>query len=669
MKRKYLLMIALVVVIVFGAGCSKEESSVMEDSNELKITTSIVKSLTKSIVSSFSDDIIGIYVDDAADVYNPSTSSKATVSVGSNSATPSPAIYINADAKVYAWYPATADELTSPTSTSTKNIEVLNADDFSATSQTDYLWATPTNVTKDNRTAALTFQHALSKIIFKVNKDENFPGTGDLTEISLMAPDGNFFKGTDGEMTIADGSISGLKHTYNLTYTGTKTLSTTATDFVAIVSPTTLASNINDPSTIVLRLTIDNNTYSALLPVSPANIWAAGNVYTYNITVNNEELKIGTVLITDWVTSTTTIDATIKVAVVPEVTETANCYMIVPGNRLKIPVNVRGNGVNGEVVSTGISSTISNPLSVGILWQTSPGLITLSDMSSDEKVTITANSEVGNAVIAVYDGANQTGNILWSWHIWVTDYDPNLDTPLNGTTYPLDNSASESYVFMDRNLGATTVTPNTVFTLGLLYQWGRKDPFPGSASTSANTEPIIYNASGNGSTSMIIKKAVFVTSNLDNTILNPLTFYLGRSTNSYDWYSGTASTHNDSLWGGADISAPGDKTMFDPSPAGWRVPAWKSSASPWTAFMTSTFAWDDSDYGRTYTDGSFYPAVGHRYSNSGFLDHVGIYAYYWSGSPKGSYEYALNFYNSYVNPSAYSGLRAQGFSVRCVKDR
>jgi len=46
---------------------------------------------------------------------------------------------------------------------------------------------------------------------------------------------------------------------------------------------------------------------------------------------------------------------------------------------------------------------------------------------------------------------------------------------------------------MDRNLGAATVTTNTVSTLGLLYQWGRKDPFPGSSSTSDEEEPTIYN--------------------------------------------------------------------------------------------------------------------------------------------------------------------------------
>ena len=46
---------------------------------------------------------------------------------------------------------------------------------------------------------------------------------------------------------------------------------------------------------------------------------------------------------------------------------------------------------------------------------------------------------------------------------------------------------------MYNNLGAATVTTNTVSTLGLLYQWGRKDLFLGSSSTSDEEEPTIYN--------------------------------------------------------------------------------------------------------------------------------------------------------------------------------
>jgi len=209
---------------------------------------------------------------------------------------------------------------------------------------------------------------------------------------------------------------------------------------------------------------------------------------------------------------------------------------------------------------------------------------------------------------------------------------------------------------MDRNLAATTVTPNTVSTLGLLYQWGRKDPFPGSSSTSANTEPTIYDASGAGSTSMITTKS---TSSLDNAIKNPLTFY----TNSSDW----CSTPNNAFWGGADISSPSEKTMFDPSPAGWRVPTWKGSASPWSKFSTSTFPWNTTYLGSTYIDGSFYLAAGYRDNRDGALISVGSRGYCWSGAPHGSLGYSLHFRSSIVY-SVCNSNRAGGLSVRCIKD-
>jgi len=124
----------------------------------------------------------------------------------------------------------------------------------------------------------------------------------------------------------------------------------------------------------------------------------------------------------------------------------------------------------------------------------------LGDLNSDSTVTVNANSNsaTGNAVIAVYSGANQTGDILWSWHIWVTNYDP--DVPSAGDTCIVHNLAGVNYVFMDRNLGATTATVSISTTMGLLYQWGRKDPFTGSSSFRSATEPTLYNESGTGST-------------------------------------------------------------------------------------------------------------------------------------------------------------------------
>ena len=77
----------------------------------------------------------------------------------------------------------------------------------------------------------------------------------------------------------------------------------------------------------------------------------------------------------------------------------------------------------------------------------------------------------GNALIAAKDAE---GDVLWSWHLWLTDQPKEC-------VYP-DNIG----IVMDRNLGATSATRYDVSSLGLLYQWGRKDPFCGSSSIKSD---------------------------------------------------------------------------------------------------------------------------------------------------------------------------------------
>jgi len=291
-KKIYLLMIALVAVTVFGAGCHNKDEMFY-----VTVTTNIAEPVTnKSFVSSFSSSTIGVY---AINYYNVVlSSSTAIVSTGDNAVSPFPNIKVSVESTVYAWYPATAEELSYPDDCSTKAIKVVSTDDFAATSQTDYLWATPANVNKNNKTADLNFNHALSKVIFNIKKDETYIGECKLTEISFTSTGTPFLSGS-GTMAIANGTISGLTSNNTLTYTGSSTINTTAaTEMVALVAPTNL------DGTITIKLTIDKTLYSTTLPVSSVSAWVGANEYTYYITVNNEEIIIDNVNITDWTTIT-----------------------------------------------------------------------------------------------------------------------------------------------------------------------------------------------------------------------------------------------------------------------------------------------------------------------------------------------------------------------------
>lgn len=107
---------------------------------------------------------------------------------------------------------------------------------------------------------------------------------------------------------------------------------------------------------------------------------------------------------------------------------------------------------------------------------------------------VTPGNKPGNAVVGI---TNTAGEILWSWHLWVSDYDPNDDT---NTVYKF-----RKYEFLDRNIGALTDAPGTPKNLGLYYQWGRKDPFPSATGVGSSSFVPIHDEDGEPTT--IQKKA------------------------------------------------------------------------------------------------------------------------------------------------------------------
>jgi hypothetical protein len=287
MKKTNVALIALLTIFALS-GCSNENLE-SDDSGELKITASIdvtVNALsTRAAVSGFSSTPIGIFVDDAdqstpTTAYTPTANTTATVTTGSpGSGTITSAIYLNAtSAKVYAYYAGGSvvgdvPTLTSPTYASKVPVTILASDAFNATGQTDYMWSTPASVSKSSTSAALTFNHALSKVIFSITPT-NYAGTGSLTSISLSdgaSSDYVFLTGTTTAegMAVSNGALTGLTKTQTLTYTGTGSLTNgSATSVYALVAPTSLSS-----ATITLSVTIDNKVYTATLPTTTVTAW------------------------------------------------------------------------------------------------------------------------------------------------------------------------------------------------------------------------------------------------------------------------------------------------------------------------------------------------------------------------------------------------------------
>lgn len=224
---------------------------------------------------------------------------------------------------------------------------------------------------------------------------------------------------------------------------------------------------------------------------------------------------------------------------------------------------------------------------------------------------------------------------------------------------------------MDRNLGAVSATPGDVGALGLLYQWGRKDPFLGSSSISDNipAKSTIEWPSPVESTSS--------TGTIDYAVSNPVTLITFNRDN-YDWYyTGSSSTDN-TRW-------QSDKTIYDPCPAGYRVPD-GGDYSVWSKAFGGPESFDEDAYDSTNVGFNFgssgagtkklsnsvstcwYPIAGYLFYSDGALDDVGRLGYYWSCSSNGNRSYTLyfNYYGRVYPLNNYDHANAS--SVRCMKE-
>ena len=335
---------------------------------------------------------------------------------------------------------------------------------------------------------------------------------------------------------------------------------------------------------------------------------------------------------------------------------TANCYIVsapgtysfqtVKGNSTASVGNVSGAEVLWESFGTSTAPSkgdIIQSVSYNAGSGSSAGTITFSTPS------ILKN---GNAVIAAKDAS---GNILWSWHIWVCEgYNP------AATAQTYYNNAG---VMMDRNLGATSATPGNVGALGLLYQWGRKDPFLGSSSISSSTQAKSTLSSWPSPVSSTSSNGT-----ITYATAHPTTFITYNSSN-YDWYyTGSSSTDN-TRWQSS-------KTIYDPCPPGWKVPAGGSSGV-WSKAVGSSSSFSgyySTNKGMNFS-GKFgsagtiwYPAASCLDGDGGSLDLVGYYGFWWSCTPYGSNACYLHlYYSGLVYPSDGSH-RAYGGSVRCLQE-
>ena len=306
--------------------------------------------------------------------------------------------------------------------------------------------------------------------------------------------------------------------------------------------------------------------------------------------------------------------------------KSANCYVVNAPGWYKIPLYY-GNSLNnsngygtatfqnheGTQISSSNCNFSSSVTSGKLLWQDEYALITPSSIKKDGdylKFYVSPDAIAqGNAVIAALNSNDQ---ILWSWHIWVTNMDltkrvnvlsgANRDTNYPFMTKPVGFCEASTLSYPQRDfivtikqgtsckLAAAKISQKSDKTQNVaqnctFYQWGRKDPFPGASSdnTDLSVQKLCYKADGSdfkyekkgGNTTLGEGKQ-----SMAGSILNPTTFYYSSTSSGTtelddvknDWCTETFYDNWSKLTGtDFDDNAP-TKTVYDPCPIGFKMP-------------------------------------------------------------------------------------------------
>lgn len=384
-----------------------------------------------------------------------------------------------------------------------------------------------------------------------------------------------------------------------------------------------------------------------------SDISVVDDVVSYKTTENTSlRTREGTIsLVYGNVTALYTVRQTANIVDL-SLSATANCYIISSPGCYKI-MAVKGNS----------SVSVGNVSSCRVLWESfgtdesinSNDLI--EDVLYDSGYICFKTSETfrkGNAVIT----ANGGGHTLWSWHIWLTDQP-------QGQRY--DNNGRYTVTMMDRNLGATSATPEDAGTIGLLYQWGRKDPFLNYGNLSCYSNSVAKSTAEWPSPITSTSS----TGTIEYAVEHPTTFIIGNEHN-YDWYyTGSANKNENSRW-------QSKKTIYDPCPIGWHVPdddVWENAFGI-TTFFKESFSGRGIDFSKTkyrlgQTGPIWYPASGHRDYKTGNIDGFGFSGSFWTNSPSSSLSPWPAYYFYFGNREVWPLMRenrSSGLAVRCQKE-
>ena len=204
-----------------------------------------------------------------------------------------------------------------------------------------------------------------------------------------------------------------------------------------------------------------------------------------------------------------------------------------------------------------------------LLWQDAKGLVTAVGIEGDYMLLTVgkdAATQEGNALVAAKDG---DGNIVWSWHIWVTKQTfaaADLATVITGGKDKYNYELKRAiYKLNPVNVG--WVGERVSRGYNTYYQWGRKDPFFPTTGTG-NTDHPVYNINNEAVTGLTCSTSA---ATIADNIKNPTTWYKfekkPNTSTAYNLWDAQQTSNDD------ELDTPTKKTVYDPCPAGFCLPS------------------------------------------------------------------------------------------------
>ncbi len=330
----------------------------------------------------------------------------------------------------------------------------------------------------------------------------------------------------------------------------------------------------------------------------------------------------------------------------------ANCYIIPNGGMYKFACD--------RPLQSNTSFTLSGITAADWLWATGEQSATsfteadvpvynVSMSGSNIFFRVKPNAK-GNVIVAA---TNASGEIVWSWHLWVTPEDPRED--------PTHWTRGEAWQLMDRNLGALSNDQGDVNSYGLYYQWGRKDPFPGSNKVGTATSTKESASFGDGTAKYVINSKFSSHTfksirNANTKNVGDVAYSIAHPTENIHCYNASGTTGKSQTWlyttavedalklWNSDHTNRYAKTVYDPCPAGYCVPihnehSWRGTY--FTNYVTFESTLSGMIYNRDASNKTYLPAAGYR--SSGQLNGVGYGGYYWNANINVAYSTDSNF--------------------------